>query len=731
MPEALTGVLERIIFFNEENDYFVGEVAIEGQPGAVTVQGKISAPLCGETLQLTGSWTQTKYGNQFKFETYKQILPSSIYGIRKFLSSGIVKGIGEKMAEKIVNKFGVEVFRVLDEESGRLREIKGLGADRAKALKAAWVEHQALRESSIYMHSLGLGSAMCARLIKRFGSAVKRLIEENPYALIGEVDRLGFRTIDQVAKNAGVSSHSRERLKAGLAFACTMNEEDGHTAIDRQELLSNASRLLSDSNQQQQITIEDLEHPLIEMLESQNLSVVEGTNLLQSPRLMRHETLIAEHLLRLKNKPSALPAIDHPKALEWAQKRAKITLSEEQGQSVIEALKEKVFILTGGPGTGKTTVLKTLIEILRAKNVRYQLASPTGRAAQRMTEATGAPAQTIHRLLKYDPATGFWTHNEEEPLDTQFLIVDEASMIDTSLMSALVRAVPDNAHLLLVGDADQLPSVGPGEILHDLIGSKEFRVGRLQRIFRQNEGLLLRTAHALLHGDRLPPMYKKSAEDFDPQIDLNAFAASTPEEAVEKVVELCQRVPKALGLNPMTDVQVLVPMHKGEAGTINLNAKLQEALNPKRPGMTIGQLRYTVGDKLLQTRNNYEKMLFNGDIGRVEHFHAIDGTLDVIFGHERVTLSRQELNDTTLAYAISIHKSQGSEYPCIIIPLIKAHFAMLTRNLLYTALTRGKRQVILVGDAAAWKLAANRVETNTRTTGLRFCLKRLAEADLR
>lgn len=724
MPEALTGVLERIIFFNEENDYFVGEVAVEGQPGAITVQGKINGPLCGETLELTGNWTQTKYGNQFKFETYKQILPSSIYGIRKFLSSGIVKGIGEKMAEKIVNKFGVEVFRVLDEESGRLREIKGLGADRAKALKAAWVEHQALRESSIYMHSLGLGSAMCARLIKRFGSAVKRLIEENPYALIGEVDRLGFKTIDQVARNAGMSSHSKERLKAGLTFACGTNEEDGHTAIDRQTLLTQAAKLL-------EVDTTDLEHPLIEMLESQSLSVIEGTNLLQSPRLMRHETLIAEHLLRLKTKASALPPIDHPKALEWAQKRAKITLSEEQGQSVIEALKEKVFILTGGPGTGKTTVLKTLIEILRAKNVRYQLASPTGRAAQRMTEATGAPAQTIHRLLKYDPATGFWTHNEEEPLDTQFLIVDEASMIDTSLMSALVRAVPDNAHLLLVGDADQLPSVGPGEILHDIIGCKQFQVGRLQRIFRQNEGLLLRTAHALLHGDRLPPMYKKSADDFDPALDLNAFAANTPEEAVEKVVELCQRVPKALGLNPMTDVQVLVPMHKGEAGTINLNTRLQEALNAKRPGMTMGQVRFTVGDKLLQTRNNYEKMLFNGDIGRVEHFHAIDGTLDVIFGNERVTLSRQELNDTALAYAISIHKSQGSEYPCVIIPLLKAHFAMLTRNLLYTALTRGKRQVILVGDAAAWKLAANRVETNTRTTALKLRLQMTRSQEIR
>lgn len=716
MPETLTGILERIIFFNEENDYIVGEITIEDKKEPVTVQGKIANPLCGETLELHGSWTVTKYGQQFKFDNYKQLLPSSVYGIQKFLASGIVKGIGEKMAEKIVAKFGAKVFDVLDNHSGRLREIKGLGADRAKALKAAWTEHQVLRESSIYLHTLGLGSVMCARLIKRFGSAVKRMIEENPYALIGEVDRLGFKTIDQVAKNAGISTHSKERLKAGLEFAFGMAEEDGHTALERPQLIEDAARLLEvDSNL--------LDHPLIELIEAKVLEPIGDTGLLQTPRMARHERLIAEHLTRIAASPSALPSIDYPRALEWAQKRAKITLTEEQQEGITSALKNKVYILTGGPGTGKTTVLKTLIEILRAKNVMYTLASPTGRAAQRMTEATGAEAQTIHRLLKYNPDTGKWTHNEKEPLETQFLIVDESSMIDTALMSALARAVPDDAHLLLVGDADQLPSVGPGEILHDIIGSKKFGIARLKRIFRQNEGLLLSTAHALLNGDRLPPIYKKEISNFDSQLDLNAFHAESPEDAVNKIVELCQSVPKALGLDPLSDLQILVPMHKGEAGTINLNVRLQEALNPKRPGMTIGAQRITVGDKLLQTRNNYEKMLFNGDIGRIESFNAPAGTVDVNFSGTRVTLTRQELTDTTLAYAISIHKSQGSEYPCVIIPLLKTHYAMLTRNLLYTALTRGKRQVIIVGDVNAYKIAASRVETNTRCTGLKWWLE--------
>lgn len=720
MSQTITGILERLIFFNEENDYVVGEVAVEGRAAPVVVQGKMVSPLCGETVELDGEWTQTKYGEQFKINRYKQILPSSVYGIQKFLASGIVKGIGEKMAEKIVKKFGVDVFRILEEESGRLREIKGLGHDRAVALKESWVEHKVLRESLIYMHGLGLGSALCQKLVKRFGSSVKRMIEENPYALIGEIDRVGFKTIDQIAKNAGIPSHSPARLKAGLEFALSQAEEEGHTALEREDLLVEGGKLLD-------VPPEELEHPLIELMEAEVIvSVGEGAlpnPLLQSPRMQKHEQAITQHLGRVARGASKLPSIDYDRALVWAQERSKLSLTEEQGFAVREALKAKVFILTGGPGTGKTTVLKTLIEILRAKGVIYHLASPTGRAAQRITETTGAPAQTIHRLLRYDPKEHRWTYNEKEPLSTEFLIVDESSMIDTPLMSALVSAIPSNAHLLLVGDADQLPSVGPGEILHDLINSKLFKVGRLKRIFRQNEGLLLTTAHALLQGDRMPPPYKKSLDEFNPGNDLNAFYAATPETAVELVVDLCRRIPKLLKIDPFKDIQVLVPMHKGAAGTLNLNEKLQRSLNPHHVGLMIGAVRYCIGDKLLQTRNNYDKGLFNGDIGRVESFDALSGTLVAVFGRERITLGRQELQDTTLAYAISIHKSQGSEYPCVIIPLMRAHYAMLTRNLLYTAITRGKRQVILVGDPSAYQMAAGRVQTNTRTTGLKEYLR--------
>jgi exodeoxyribonuclease V alpha subunit len=721
MPESLTGILDRIIFFNEENDYVVGEVVIEGQKLPVVVQGKMPSPLCGETLEMEGEWTSTKYGRQFKVERCKQILPSSIHGIQKFLASGIVKGIGEKMAEKIVKKFGLDVFRVLDEESGRLREIKGLGADRAHALKQSWTEHKQLREAMIFLHGLGLGTSLCQRLIQRYGSPIKEIVEENPYALIGELDRVGFKTVDQIARNAGVPSHSKHRLKAGLEFALLQAEEDGHTALDRQDLLDAGARLL-------ETPPEDLEHPLIELMESGAIVNVGSSPLLQNPRMQKYENSIATNLWKILQGTDQLPLLDSQKAIVWAQERAKISLTLEQSSAVQEALKEKIYILTGGPGTGKTTVLKTLIEILRAKKVSFHLASPTGRAAQRMSEATGMPAQTIHRLLKYNPDTRRWTYNESEPLPTQFLIVDEASMIDTPLLCALLKAVPDHAHLLLVGDADQLPSVGPGEILHDLINSGYFAVGRLQRIFRQNEGLILSTAHSLLQGEKHTPQFKKRIEQFDPKSDLNAFYAPTPESAAEMVVGLCRQIPRALGINPLNDVQVLVPMHKGNAGTINLNTLLQSSLNGHRPGMKFGSTQYMIGDKLLQTRNNYNKMLFNGDIGRVESFDALAGTLTALFGTERVTLERPELTDTALAYAISIHKSQGSEYPCVIIPIIKAHFAMLTRNLLYTAITRGKRQVILVGDPAAYQMAASRVQTNTRETGLKHYLTALQKS---
>jgi exodeoxyribonuclease V alpha subunit len=722
-PQNIVGILERVVFYNEENGYFVGELSVEESSDSIMIQGKMISPLCGETLQLTGGWGHTKYGRQFQFTHVKQVLPSSIQGIRKFLASGIVKGVGEKLAEKIVAKFGVDVFRILNEESGRLREIKGLGEEKAIALKQAWVEHQQLRESHIYLHGLGLSSGQCERLIKRFGSAIRRMIEQNPYALIGEIDRLGFRTIDQIARNAGLPAHSPERLKAGLEFTVSQAEDDGDTAISRRELLQRASGILSSEEEAGGISQELLEHPLVELMEAELLLPVAGSNdLLQTPRMAAHEEAIATHLRRLREGGSALPSIDQERACAWAQERSKISLSSEQIEAVRGALSNKVFIITGGPGTGKTTVLRMLIDILRAKGVFYHLASPTGRAAQRMTEATGAPAQTIHRLLKYDPAERSWVHNEKTPLETEFLIVDEASMIDTPLMSALVKALPTRAHLLIVGDADQLPSVGPGEVLHDIIGCQQFRMARLKRIFRQSEGLLLRTAHNLLQGERRPPPYHRSLEQFDPALDLNAFYAATPEEAVALTVELCQRLPKLTGLHPIKDIQVLVPMHKGAAGTINLNTQLQKALNPSSPGLTLGNTRYCVGDKLLQTRNNYDKGLFNGDIGRVESIRGTTGEIEVAFTSEVATLGRSELNDTALAYAISIHKSQGSEYPCVVLPLLRAHYTMLTRNLLYTALTRGKRQVILVGDPSAYQLAASRLQTNTRTTGLRYYL---------
>jgi exodeoxyribonuclease V alpha subunit len=716
--ETLTGVLERIIFFNEENHYTIAELKPDGVKGAdatVTITGPLPGVQCGETLQLTGEWTKhAQHGAQFKIAAFKSELPSSVYGIRKYLGSGLVPGIGKVYANKIVDAFGTDTFRVLSEESGKLRKVEGIGKVRASSIKKAWDEQKTLREVHIFLQTYGVTTAQCVRIVKKWDAAAQKIISAEPYRLAREIDGIGFKTADRLAINLGFANDAPPRLDAGLIYALQTLEEEGHTAYPEEELITHAANMLETSAERVKARIEAL-------VESKDL-VRQSNQFIQLPNNDRAERKIAEVVQRLNAVPSGLPAIKVDAAVKWAQDKAGFEFHPLQSAAISHALAHKFTILTGGPGTGKTTILRALVDILKAKKVRVTLAAPTGRAAQRLAETTGGFASTIHRLLSFDHARGGFEHNESKPLATDFLIVDESSMLDTRLAAALLQAVPVRAHLLLVGDIDQLPSVGAGNVLKDLIATERVPVTRLQFVYRQGkESAIVTTAHAINEGVSSPPPVVNEVAKAQAWSDLNFIAASSADDCLAKVIELCaQFIPQHFKwFDPVADVQVLAPMHKGVAGVANLNTQLQATLNGQQKGLRAVSGEYRPGDKLIQLRNNYDKNLFNGDIGTVVSVDLSKGTLIADFDGEKHVFERGEFGDVALAYAISIHKSQGSEYPVVIIPLLKGHFMMLQRNLVYTAITRGRKKVFVVGEPAAWGMAVRNAESKARCTHLR------------
>ncbi len=838
-PTSLTGVLERIIFFNEENHYTIAELkpevgrgvpsapAADNAPDRITIVGPLPGVQCGETLQLTGEWTRhSQHGAQFKIVTFKSELPSSVYGIRKYLGSGLVPGIGKVYANKIVDTFGTDTLRVLSEESGKLRKVPGIGKVRAAAIKQAWAEQKTLREVHIFLQTYGVTTSQCVKLVAKYGPAAQQVITNEPYRVAREIDGIGFKTADRIAINLGYANDAPPRLDAGLIYALETLQEEGHTAYPRGELVDYSAALLETSGELLQARIDALiaakaivqhggtrppggfagrayrapatvGHPPDEPVrQGQVPEPVEGPRLagttrpthaadaiVQLPPNDRAEQKIAATVRRLASVPSCLPPIKIDAALTWAQEKAGFEFHALQRSALQHALAHKFSILTGGPGTGKTTILRALVEILKAKKVRVHLAAPTGRAAQRLAETTGGYASTIHRLLKFEGAKGGFTVNESHPLSTDFLIVDEASMLDSRLAAALLQSVPVRAHLLLVGDVDQLPSVGAGNVLKDLIAVSEtanaqrptpnaqrssaphsgsqlstllpqngdewrassadksrppssaerdnsqlaapgaaLPVTRLSVVYRQkDQSLIVTVAHAINGGESSPPPVVNEVSKAQAWSDLNFIAAASPEDCLKKVIELCTTfIPQHFKwFHPVNDVQVLAPMHKGVAGVANLNAQLQAALNPARQSLKTVSGEYRPGDKLIQLRNNYDKELFNGDIGVVLAIDGVKGTLTAEFDGAKHTFERNEFGDLGLAYAISIHKSQGSEYPVVIVPLLKAHFVMLQRNLIYTAITRGRKKVFIVGEPAAYSMAVRNAEAKLRCTHLR------------
>ena len=757
--QTISGVLERIIYFNEENAYCVAEVQVPDSKQPVTILGALPGVQCGETLQLNGEWTRhPQHGDQFKVAQFKSQLPASVHGIRKYLGSGLIHGIGKSYAKKIVGHFGADTLKVISEDSGRLHEIPGIGKQRAKSIKAAWDEQSAVRDVMMFLQTYGITPSQCVRLVKKYGSAAKRILQDEPYRLAEDIERIGFKTADKIALNLGFPTNSKERIDAGIMHTMRQLEDEGHTLGTETMILEQATQLLS-------LEPSLIQHRISALDQGERLYGIQAydhnqENLggaYQLPATAGAEKRIAEAITRIAQTESILPSIKVDAAIEWAQSRAGFELAEQQAAALKNTFAAKVSVITGGPGTGKTTILRAVVDIVSAKRARLCLASPTGRAAQRLAEVSGAAASTIHRLLKYDALTRSFTHNEENPLPCDFLILDETSMLDTRLAASLFQAIPSGAHLLLVGDADQLPSVGAGNVLGDLMAAPPAKVTRLDTIYRQGkESGIVTTAHAILKGETHPGMTFRSLRDLDPSKDFTFIEAEQPEQCLQAIKYLAKEyIPKSHNIDPTRDLQVMSPMHRGSGGITILNTELQEALNPKPKAesrlrsdpdyapaaqthfrektrkplpveIEYGSSTFRIGDKVIQTRNNYDKNVYNGDTGIIKAIAADSSGITIEFD-ERVEYTKGELSEIQHAYAISIHKSQGSEYPVAIIPLLKQHFLLLQRNLVYTGITRARRKVYIVGSLDAYAMAIKNNKQQVRRTHLQTRLRRACE----
>jgi exodeoxyribonuclease V alpha subunit len=709
---TLEGVLERIVFTNEENAWSVVRLVVPGNRDLVTAVGNLLGVQPGENLRLTGAWiNDPKYGKQFRVTSYATVVPATVGGIEKYLGSGLIRGIGKVMASRLVKAFGMETLDVIENRPHRLTEVEGIGPKRSREILRAWSEQREIKEVMIFLQSHGVSTHYAIKIYKAYGPQANRLVRENPYRLAADVYGIGFKTADKIAAALGIPADAPQRIEAGTLYLLGESADRGHLYLPRKTLVEEAEKLLAapaERIEQAIAALAEIEQIVVEPL----LDPAEQAVFLKS--LHAAESGVAMRIRALLVQPPLPLEIDLDRAVDWFEKRERIALAREQRQAIRSGLTRKVLVITGGPGTGKTTLVHGIVEILEKKQQKVLLAAPTGRAAKRLAEATGAEAATLHRLLEFNPKTRQFDRNREHPLSCDLLIVDEASMLDTMLAYHLLRAVPDHGRLILVGDADQLPSVGPGRVLADLIRSESVEVVRLTEIFRQAErSLIVVNAHRVNQGT-MPIL-----ESVDSNGDFFFLERKEPEEIVATIAELVtRRIPAKFGFNPLEQIQVLTPMNRGPLGTENLNAVLRDLLNPEGPTVTRGGRSLRAGDKVMQVRNNYDLEVFNGDIGRVQAIAEVDQIVTVSMDGREVAYDFGSIDELVLAYACTIHKAQGSEYPCVVIPLHTAHFVMLQRNLLYTALTRAKRLAVLVGEERALRIAVGNRRVRSRFTRL-------------